>query len=713
MSEKNNLKNVISENKKPGKLNLDIIINNKNLLNKEENITNKKNNSKSKFEEKNSLTTEECISSSLLDVETMTYLKPTPKNNENIIINNKISLNYKIIKDNNNKKNLNNNKIRVNTNNKEKEKIYYKNQNKGVNKYLNKNMVMKARNYQKLPLSLTNNTSKNEVVNNTFKSKKIRTKSSNESKNKKRYSKNEKKENNLNKNNIKNCELKKNDKKIYKFKKQLTINLNSINSFINNKKSIVNNTTSNRNNKKNKILKSKQKLDLTNNKIFKDSVLLKEGEKYRIINLNNINKGKTKGRLDLTRIPSKEKIERIRLNKPKTNYIIKKNFNDNNNIILLEENEISDNENELKEHKKSNKNKILVNNNIKKSNIPEKKIDTGIKCSHSYYPNKLKNVLSIDDYEFINHIKTNSYTKNYINNKKKVNNVNKNERNIIITGNKNIKEKYLYNNYLSINKNNISGKENKNKKNTLNELKIERISRENIFQKKFVESYNTSQNKEKNKRINISRSNTNQKNEIKLIKKYKNKDNFKILSTNVKNKNMNENNNCKYQKIDKIEKISLEQDNKLELNELNYGKKSKLNENLKEFILNHKKLYSNLYYFNSDKIKNKDNNKSGKKIKKNKINDFYSENGCFLDFSRINKSRNITSRNSIMNNSQSLRNTENNNYIFHTKPCYSAERGGKNHTTNRKIHKNRNILSIELNNNINNKLNINFFKKIN
>ena len=66
-----------------------------------------------------------------------------------------------------------------------------------------------------------------------------------------------------------------------------------------------------------------------------------------------------------------------------------------------------------------------------------------------------------------------------------------------------------------------------------------------------------------------------------------------------------------------------------------------------------------------------------------------------------------------MNNSQSLRNTENNNYIFHTKPCYSAERGGKNHTTNRKIHKNRNILSIELNNNINNKLNINFFKKIN
>ena len=78
---------------------------------------------------------------------------------------------------------------------------------------------------------------------------------------------------------------------------------------------------------------------MTNNKIFKDSVLLKEGEKYRIINLNNINKGKTKGRLDLTRIPSKEKIERIRLNKPKTNYIIKKNFNDNNNIILLEENE--------------------------------------------------------------------------------------------------------------------------------------------------------------------------------------------------------------------------------------------------------------------------------------------------------------------------------------------------------------------------------------
>ena len=330
MTEKNNLKNVIKDYKKLGKLNLDRLIDNKKMLNKKEDKNPKKNNSKSKNEEKNSLTTEEYISSSQLDVETMTYVKPTPKNRNNIILNN----------------------------NKKEGKNY-----SNINQNLNNKLMMKAKNYiryqiitnPKPNLALGNS----EIINDLFKNKFIKNQSSNKSKemNKKKlydekaikaaYKKDEKKEKNTikpiyNKNNSKvkvnNYYNQNYDNKYNKYKKQLTINLNYINS-INNFNSVNNinspeninfpkiNRTIDNNTSKNKdnlTLRRNHRIDLTNKNIFKESVLLREGKKYRIINLNKASKVKTKGRLDLTRIPSTEKINQIQVNKSKNLYNKKK-----------------------------------------------------------------------------------------------------------------------------------------------------------------------------------------------------------------------------------------------------------------------------------------------------------------------------------------------------------------------------------------------------
>lgn len=702
MTEKNNLKNVIIEYKKLGKLNLDKLLNNKKLFNKKEDKNQKKNDSKSKNEEKNSLTTEEYISSSQLDVETMTYVKPTPKNRNNININN-------------NKKEEENN-----TNN---------------NQNLNKKLMMKTRNYIKYQIfpnhkhNLTLNN--NEAINDVFKNKIIGNQSSNKSRDihkKKIYKKDEKKENNSfkpnhNKNNSKVKTLNYNnqnyDNKSKKNKKQLTINLNYINSINNfnsfnssenikfNKinRTIDNNTSKN---KDNILLRRKQKIDLTNKNIFKDSVLLREGRKYRIINLNHANKGKTKGRLDLTSIPSTEKIKQIQVNKSKKNYIIKKNnsnnikgrnnaiVNKNNNEILLEENEISDKENSNKNlsYKKYKTN--TMNKGIVKGNKRENKINKIIYPCHSYYPNKIKNNLLIQD--------------NDSNNKK--------EKINLITRNKKIKGKNLlsydlnYTNFSNVN-NNI----NKFYKKNIKELRTERASVNNKYLEKMLidtffgssnnntqiseksrsrnksknhsigKNSNTSRNKNKSKIRIINRNKSCQSNEIKIMRKSRRNDSGSGHLWKISNSILNSDK----EKRNKLNKISFETDYIREFDEFNYEQNNdnfyKLDSNYKQFMLNNKKLYDNLYNFNSVKIKSKDKD----------IN--------------INNKKNKTQGNTLRNHSLSLRRNIKNNHIFKKGPCHSAQRDYK-YFNKKKLYRSKNKISIEIeNSNINNNFNINLFKK--
>ena len=715
MTEKNNLKNVIKDYKKLGKLNLDRLIDNKKLLNKKEDKNQKKNNSKSKNEEKNSLTTEEYISSSQLDVETMTYVKPTPKNRNNIILNN----------------------------NKKEGKNY-----SNINQNLNNKLMMKAKNYiryqiitnPKPNLALGNS----EIINDLFKNKFIKNQSSNKSKemNKKKlydekaikaaYKKDEKKEKNTikpiyNKNNSKvkvnNYYNQNYDNKYNKYKKQLTINLNYINS-INNFNSVNNinspeninfpkiNRTIDNNTSKNKdnlTLRRNHRIDLTNKNIFKESVLLREGKKYRIINLNKASKVKTKGRLDLTRIPSTEKINQIQVNKSKKNYIIKKNrsnntkgrnkaiINKNNNEILLEENEISDKENLNKNlsYKKYKTN--VMNKGIVKGNKRENKVNKSIYPCHSYYPNKIKNNFLIQDND-------NNYKK---------------ENKILITRNKKLKGKNMlsydlnYTNFSNVN-NNIK----KFYKKNISELRTARASINNKYSDKMSldtffgsannntqineksasrsrsrsknhsigKSSNTSKNKNKNRIINRNKSCN--CNEIKIMRKpYKN-DSEKLIkiSSSILNSNKN--------KRKKINKISFETDNLREINEFIYEQNNdnfyKLNSNFKQFMLNNKKLYDNLYNFNSGKYKSKDKD--------------------IIKIS-INNKKNRTQRNTLRNHSLSLRRNIKNNHIFKKGPCHSAQRDYK-YFNKKKLNRSKNKISIEIeNSNINNNFNINLFKK--
>ena len=715
MTEKNNLKNVIKDYKKLGKLNLDRLIDNKKLLNKKEDKNQKKNNSKSKNEEKNSLTTEEYISSSQLDVETMTYVKPTPKNRNNIILNN----------------------------NKKEGKNY-----SNINQNLNNKLMMKAKNYIRYQI-ITNpkpnlTLGNSEIINDLFKNKFIKNQSSNKSKemNKKKlydekaikaaYKKDEKKEKNTikpiyNKNNSKvkvnNYYNQNYDNKYNKYKKQLTINLNYINS-INNFNSVNNinspeninfpkiNRTIDNNTSKNKdnlTLRRNHRIDLTNKNIFKESVLLREGKKYRIINLNKASKVKTKGRLDLTRIPSTEKINQIQVNKSKKNYIIKKNrsnntkgrnkaiINKNNNEILLEENEISDKENLNKNlsYKKYKTN--VMNKGIVKGNKRENKVNKSIYPCHSYYPNKIKNNFLIQDND-------NNYKK---------------ENKILITRNKKLKGKNMlsydlnYTNFSNVN-NNIK----KFYKKNISELRTARASINNKYSDKMSldtffgsannntqineksasrsrsrsknhsigKSSNTSKNKNKNRIINRNKSCNS--NEIKIMRKpYKN-DSEKLIkiSSSILNSNKN--------KRKKINKISFETDNLREINEFIYEQNNdnfyKLNSNFKQFMLNNKKLYDNLYNFNSGKYKSKDKD--------------------IIKIS-INNKKNRTQRNTLRNHSLSLRRNIKNNHIFKKGPCHSAQRDYK-YFNKKKLNRSKNKISIEIeNSNINNNFNINLFKK--
>lgn len=715
MTEKNNLKNVIIEYKKLGKLNLDKLLNNKKLLNKKEDKNQKKNNSKSKNEDKNSLTTEEYISSSQLDVETMTYVKPTPKNRNNIILNNNI-----------------------------KEGKNYSN----INQNLNKNLMMKTRNYIKyqiLPNHKHNLTlSNSETINDILKSKNAKNQSSNKSKDiyiKKLYDektikavnkKDEKKEkNSMKPNHTKNnSKVKANnycnqnyDNKYNKYKKQLTINLNYINS-INNFNSVNNinyseninftkiNKTIDNNTSKNKdniTLRRNQRIDLTNKNIFKESVLLREGKKYRIINLNNANKGKTKGRLDLTSVTSTEKIRQIQVNKSKKNYIIKKNrsnnskrrnnvaMNKNNNEILLEENEISDKENSNKNlsYKKYKSN--AMNKGKVKGSKRENKITKSIYPCYSYYPNKIKNNLLMQD--------------NDINYKK--------EKQNLIPRNKKLKGKNMlsydlnYTNFSNVN-NNI----NKFYRKNISELRTERASTNNKYSEKMsIDTFfgsvnnnaqineksisrnksknhsigkrsNTSKNKNKNKNRIINRNKSCNNNEIKIMKKSRGNDSENIfkISNSILNSNKDKRN--------KLNRISFETDNIKEFDEFNYEQNNdnfyNLNSNFKQFMLNNKKLYDNLYNFNSRKYKSKD--KDIVKIS-------------------INNKRNKTQRNTLINHSLSLRRNIKNNHIFKKGPCHSAQRDYK-YFNKKKLNRSKNKISIEIeNSNINNNFNINLFKK--
>ena len=714
MTEKNNLKNVIIEYKKLGKLNLDKLLNNQKLFNKKEDKHQRKNNSKSKNEEKNSLTTEEYISSSQLDVETMTYVKPTPKNRNNIILNNKK-------KEGKNCSNFNQN--------------------------LNKKLMMKTRDYIKYQI-FTNHRhnltlSNSETINNIFKSKFVKNKSSCKSKEipikklydekpiKSGYKKDEKKEKNLiNLNhNINNSKVKANnyynqnyDNKYNKCKKQLTINLNYINSInnfnnVNNinsseninftkiNKTIDNNTSKN---KDNLTSRKNQRIDLINKNILKESVLLREGKRYRIINLNNANKGKTKGRLDLTSIPSTEKIRQIQVNKSKKNYIIKKNRNNNakgrnndiinkNNEILLEENEISDNENSNKNLSYKKYKTSTVNKGIVKGSKKERKINKkSIYPCHSYYPNKIKKNLLMQE--------------NDSNCKK--------EKQNLITRNKKLKGKNMlsydlnYTNFSNVN-NNI----NKFFKRNISEFRAERSSANNKYSEKmsidtFFGSANNntqineksisrsksknnsiakSSNTSKNKNRIINRNKSCNSNEIKIMRKsYGNgSENLWKISSSILNSNKD--------KGYKNNRTSFETDNIREFDEFNYEQNNdnfyKLNSNFNQFILNNKKLYDNLYNFNSRKYKRKDK-------------DIFR-----LVKISINNKKNKTQRNTLRNNSLSLRRDIKNNHIFKKGPCHSAQRDYK-YFNKKKLNRNKNKISIEIeNSNINNNFNINLFKK--
>jgi len=715
MTEKNNLKNVLIEYKKLGKLNLDKLLNNKKLFNKKEDKNQKKNNSKSKNEEKNSLTTEEYISSSQLDVETMTYVKPTPKSRNNNILNN-------INKEGKNYTNINQN--------------------------FDKKLIMKTKNYIKYQIIANHKhnltLSNNEIINDIFKNKNTRNQIPNKSKNihmkklyeeksvKMSYKKDDKRErNSIKSNHIKNnSKVKTNnyynqnyDNKYNKYKKQLTINLNYINSInnfnnINNinssenihfnkiNKTIDNNTSKN---KDNLTLRRNQRLDFTNKNIFKDSVLLREGKKYRIINLNNANKGKTKGRLDLTSIPSTEKIRQIQVNKSKKNYIIKRNknnsnnskgrnnaiINKNNNEILLEENEISDKENSNKNlsYKKFKINK--TNKGIIKGNKRENKIKKKIYPCHSYYPNKIKNSLLIEDSE-------NNY---------------KREKQNLITRHKKLKGKNMlsydlnYTNFSNVN-NNI----NKFYKKNIKELRTERASVNNKYSEKmsidtFLGSFNnntqineksTSRSRSKNHSIGKSSNTSKNKNKNRIINRNKscNSNDIKIMRKSHRNESeniwkiSNSNLNSNKSKRNKLNRISFETDNIREFDEFNYEQNNdnfyKLNSNFKQFMLNNKKLYDNLYNFNSGKYKSKD-----KDIVK----------------LIINNKRNKTQRNTLGDHSLSLRRNIKNNHIFKKGSCHSAQRDYK-YFNKKKLHRSKNKISIEIeNSNINNNFNINLFKK--
>ena len=708
MTEKNNLKNVIIEYKKLGKLNLDKLLNNKKLFNKKEDKNQKKNNSKSKNEEKNSLTTEEYISSSQLDVETMTYVKPTPKNRNNIILNN----------------------------NKKDGKNY-----SNINENLNKKLMMKARNYIKYQI-FTNHKhnltlSNSETINDIFKNKIVKNQSSNKSKEmrmkklydekivKVTYKKDDKKEKNSIKpnHNKSNSKVKTNnyynqnyDNKYTKYKKQLTINLNYINSInnfnsVNNinssenfnftkiNKTIDNNTSKN---KDNLTLRRNQRIDLTNKNIFKESILLREGKRYRIINLNNANKGKTKGRLDLASIPSTEKIKQIQVNKCKKHYIIKKNRsnnakgrknvinNKNNNEILLEENEISDKENSNKKlsYKKYKTN--IINKPKVKGCKRDNKINKSIYPCHSYYPNKIKNNLLIQE--------------NDINYKK--------DRQNLITRYKKLKGKNMlsydlnYTNFANVN-NNI----NKFYKKNISELRAKRASTnyknsEKMSIDTFFGSFNEkSRSRSKSKNHSIAKSSNTSKNKKKIINRNKscNSNEIKIMRKSYGNESehlfkisspiLNSNKD----KRNKVNRISFETDNIREFDEFNYEQNNdnyyKLNSNFNQFMLNNTKLYDNLYNFNSMKYKSKD-----KDIFK-------------LVKIRIKNKKNKTQRNTLPNHSLSLRRNIKNNHILKKGPCHSAQRDYK-YFNKKKLNRSKNKISIEIeNSNINNNFNINLFKK--
>ena len=172
-----------------------------------------------------------------------------------------------------------------------------------------------------------------------------------------------------------------------------------------------------------------------------------------------------------------------------------------------------------------------------------------------------------------------------------------------------------------------------------------------------------------------------------MRKPYKN-DSEKLIK--ISNSILNSNKN----KRNKINKISFETDNLREINEFIYEQNNdnfyKLNSNFKQFMLNNKKLYDNLYNFNSGKYKSKDKD--------------------IIKIS-INNKKNRTQRNTLRNHSLSLRRNIKNNHIFKKGPCHSAQRDYK-YFNKKKLNRSKNKISIEIeNSNINNNFNINLFKK--
>jgi hypothetical protein len=213
------------------------------------------------------------------------------------------------------------------------------------------------------------------------------------------------------------------------------------------------------------------------------------------------------------------------------------------------------------------------------------------------------------------------------------------------------------------------------------------ISRSKSKNNSIAKSSNTSKNKN---RI-INRNKSCNSNEIKIMRKsYGNgSENLWKISSSILNSNKDKGN------INN--RTSFETDNIREFDELYYEQNNdnfyKLNSNFNQFILNNKKLYDNLYNFNSRKYKRKDK-------------DIFR-----LVKISINNKKNKTQRNTLRNNSLSLRRDIKNNHIFKKGPCHSAQRDYK-YFNKKKLNRSKNKISIEIeNSNINNNFNINLFKK--
>ena len=309
-------------------------------------------------------------------------------------------------------------------------------------------------------------------------------------------------------------------------------NSNKINSCINsyyktlNKKNfekLINYSIDKCNNKNNINLKN---LDLNYTNLFEDSLILKEGRNYRIININNNIKDKTKGRLDI-----KIKTSNNCVNKNNNNINFNKSKEKNNNLILIEENNINKSGFKLLKSSKlssnkdnKNKNKFFTRNYLNKK----------LKSVCSYYPDGIiKKNNNLITPKFFDNISSNSFSKQYSNINKKYFSTAKNKKT-------NMNNKYRK---IPIKLNLFYEKYNQN---DLNLIKTERINRDKIYNSLLIESNRTKNKSSNNKNRTIgkkkSKDKTSDKGENLALILVKNK--YKI-NHNIKIKNkLNKENFC-------------------------------------------------------------------------------------------------------------------------------------------------------------------------